>query len=189
MRLFAALTPPEDVLEDLDAFLTPRREAAGFRWSVPEQWHLTLAFFAAVPERRLDNLRERLGRAASRRTPMRLAVAGGGAFPHVGKAKVLWAGIQTDEHDGEELRRLATGCRAAASRAGVETQGNRFRPHLTLARIGHPIETSSWVRLLDAYRGPSWSVAEVALIASHLGEGPRRRPRYETIAQLPLGVG
>lgn len=189
MRLFAALTPPEDVLEDLEEFLAPRREAAGFRWTVPEQWHLTLAFFAAVPERRLDDLVERLGRAASRRTTMRVAVAGGGAFPHVGKAKVLWAGIKADVHDGEELRRLATGCRAAASHAGVETQGNTFRPHLTLARIGHPVEASSWVRLLDTYRGPSWAADEVALTASYLGEGPRRRPRYETIAQLPLAVG
>ena len=40
---------------------------------------------------------------------------------------------------------------------------------------------SSWVRLLDGYAGPPWTVEEFALIASHLGEGPRKRPRYELV--------
>jgi 2'-5' RNA ligase len=43
------------------------------------------------------------------------------------------------------------------------------------------------VRLLDAYRGPAWTASEVVLVASHLGEGPRRRPRHEVVAELPLG--
>ena len=68
MRLFAAVIPPDEVVEDLDAFLAPRREAGPFRWTLPEQWHLTLAFMPDVEERRLDDLVERLARAANRRT-------------------------------------------------------------------------------------------------------------------------
>jgi 2'-5' RNA ligase len=44
-----------------------------------------------------------------------------------------------------------------------------------------------WVRLLDAYRGPTWTVDRVTLVASYLGEGPRNRPRYETVEELALG--
>ncbi len=185
MRMFVAAVPPLAVLEHLDEFLSVRREAADFRWTVPDQWHLTLAFLADVPDRAHDDLVERLSRAASKRHPMTATIAGGGAFPSVGRARVLWAGVDLD--DREELRRLATGCRAAASKAGIDVAGERFRPHVTLARMGRPVEATSWVRLFDAYRGPAYNLDEISLIASHLGEGPRKRPRYEVLETFALG--
>ena len=188
--MFVAAVPPLPVLEDLEEFLSVRRESAAFRWTVPDQWHLTLAFLADVPERALDDLVERLGRAARKRHPVRATIAGGGAFPNVRRAKVLWAGVEVDAvgfDAREELRRLATGCRAAASKAGIEVAGERFKPHVTLARMGRPVEATNWVRLLDGYRGPSYDLDEVSLIASHLGEGPRKRPRYELLETFALG--
>jgi 2'-5' RNA ligase len=183
--MFVAAVPPPEVLEDLEEFLSVRREAAAFRWTVPDQWHVTLAFLADVPDRAYDDLVERLSRAARKRHPMRASVAGGGAFPNVGRAKVLWAGVELD--DAEELRRLATGGRAAASKAGLEVAGERFKPHVTVARTGHPVEATAWVRVLDAYRGPSYQLDEISLIASHLGDGPRKRPRYEVTETFELG--
>ncbi len=85
-----------------------------------------------------------------------------------------------------ELDRLATGARAAAGRAGVAVDGQRFRPHVTLARLGRPAEVSRWVRLLDGYDGPAWTVDRMVLVESHLGEGPRKRPRYEVVEELPI---
>jgi len=188
MRMFVAIVPPEEALEDLGEFLAPRQEAGGgFRWTAPEQWHLTLAFMPRVADRCLDDLLARLQRAAARRTPFTLGMAGGGAFPNPGRAKVLYAGLEVG--DDEELRRMATGARAAANKAGAEVEGTRFHPHLTLARIGRPVDVTKWIRVLDAYRGPVWEVHEVALIESHLGEGPRKRPRYEVIESFPLGRG
>jgi RNA 2',3'-cyclic 3'-phosphodiesterase len=182
--MFVAVVPPEGVLEDLEDFLAPRREAAQLRWTLPEQWHVTLAFLADVPDRALDDLVERLHRAARKRSPMSARIAGGGAFPHVGKAKVLYAGLEIDR---VELSRAATGARAAAARAGIVVDGQRFKPHVTLARMNRPVEATRWVRLLDSYAGPSWTVEELALVASHLGEGPRGRPRYEVLETFSLG--
>jgi 2'-5' RNA ligase len=187
MRLFVAVVPSEEAVAHLDAFLDVRRSAAPYRWASAEQFHATLAFLADVEERRLDDLVERLGRAAARRTSFDARIAGGGAFPNAGRARVLWAGLGLDERGHTELDRLATGCRAAANRAGIVVDGQRFRPHVTLARLGHPTEVSSWVQLLDAYAGPSWRVDRIALVASYLGEGPRGRPRYETVEELALG--
>lgn len=187
MRCFVAVTPPEEVRDDLDAFLEPRRAVAPFRWMAPEQVHLTLAFVGDLPEHRLDDLVERLERAASRRRAVRTAITGGGAFPHVSGARVLWAGLELDEADAVEVRRMADGARAAANRAGAAVDGQRFRPHLTVARCPRPTEVTPWVRLLDAYRSPEWSVDSFTLVESHLGEGPRRRPRHEVVAQFPLG--
>jgi 2'-5' RNA ligase len=184
LRLFTAVTPPAEAIEDLDAFLEPRREAAEFRWAGIEGWHLTLAFMGDADPWRLEALEERLTRAAHRRAAFAATIAGGGAFPNVGRAKVLWAGVETDR---VEIDRLATGARAAATKAGIEVDGGRFKPHLTLARMGHhPRELTSWVRLLDAYRGPTWTVDRIALIESHLGEGPRNRPRYEVLGEYEL---
>lgn len=185
--MFVALTPPPPALEHLEEFLSPRQEAGvGLRWTVPEQWHLTLAFFGDVAERHLDDLVERLGRAAARRATVELTIAGGGAFPNPGRAKVVYAGVDAAGRD-EELRRMATGARAAGTRSGAGGEGGRFHPHVTLARSGRPIEATRWIRVMEAYRGPSWPATELVLVESHLGEGPRRRPRYEVVGTFPVG--
>lgn len=186
MRLFAAVVPPAAALEDLDEFLSVRREAGPFRWTLADHLHMTLAFLAEVPDRSLDELVERLGRAAGRRTAFATAIAGGGAFPNVARARVLWAGLDLDDAGRTELDRLATGARAAASKSGIEVEGRRFTPHLTVARLGRPQEVTRWVRLLDGYRGPAWNVDTLTLVQSHLGEGPSKRPRYEVIEEFPL---
>jgi RNA 2',3'-cyclic 3'-phosphodiesterase len=185
--MFVAVLPPDDALDHLDEFLAVRRDTADFRWVPREQLHVTLSFLADVPERRLDELEERLERAARRRRSLSTTVTGGGAFPNVGRARALWAGLDLDEPGRVELGRLATGARAAASKSGIVVDGARFKPHLTVARLRHPQEATAWVLLLDAYRGPSWTIDSVELVASYLGEGPRNRPRYETVASFPLG--
>jgi RNA 2',3'-cyclic 3'-phosphodiesterase len=189
MRLFAAVVPPPEALEHLDTFLDPRRGTGELRWVQADQVHVTLAFLADVPDHRLDDLVERLGRAAARRTSFETALRGGGAFPNVGRAKVLWTGLDLDDEGRTELDRLATGCRAAANRAGIAVDGARFRPHLTVARTRHPHDVTSWVRLLDGYQGPRWRAAELTLVASYLGEGPRGRPRHVPMDTFPLTPG
>ena len=187
MRMFVALVPPDEALEDLDAFLDVRREAGDFRWTDVSQLHVTLAFLESVPDRALDDLMDRLATAARRRVAVTTRVAGGGAFPHSNRAKVLWAGLEPDEAGRAEVDRLAAGARAAASAAGVAVDGQRFRPHLTVARMRHPGEVGRWVSLLDAYRGPEWDADRFVLVASHLGEGPRRRPRHEVVETFGVG--
>jgi RNA 2',3'-cyclic 3'-phosphodiesterase len=187
--MFVAVVPPEDVLEELEEFLEPRREAEALRWTRRESWHLTLAFMASVPDRAYDDLGERLTRAGRRRTPFTVSIAGGGAFPNVGRAKVLYAGVDGEPEAVEELRRLATGARAAAGKAGAPVDGSTFRPHLTLARMGRPMEATRWIRVLGAFHSRPFQVQEMALVSSFLGEGSGGRPRYETAATFALGGG
>jgi len=186
--MFVALPLPEAVKDDLAGFLEPRQEAGGhelgLRWTLPGQWHITLAFLADVADRNTDELLERLERAATRRKSFALRMAGAGAFPHAANAKVLWMGA---EHDGEELMRLAGGVRAAAAKSGIAVGGGRFHPHLTLARVRPPSDVSRWLRVLETYSGPSWPVDEVALIASYLGQGTDGRPRHVVQQTFKLG--
>lgn len=187
MRMFIALPVPEEVKDHLSTFLEPRQEAGrDLRWTLPEQWHLTLAFLPEVADRHTDELLERLERATSRRRPLDLRLAGAGAFPNPARAKVLWAGV---EHEGEELMRLAGGARAAGAKSGIEVpaSGGRFHAHLTLARLSAPVDVTHWLRVLDSYAGPSWNAQEVQLIASYLGEGRRGTSRHEVREIFPLG--
>lgn len=188
MRMFIALPLPEEAKDDLSTFLEPRQDAArqahGLRWTLPEQWHLTLAFLPEVADRHTDELLERLERATSRRRPLDLRLAGAGAFPNPARAKVLWTGV---EHEGEELMRLAGGARAAGAKSGIEVGGGRYHAHLTLARLSAPSEVTHWLRVLDSYAGPSWQAQEVQLIASYLGEGRRGTSRHEVRETFPLG--
>ncbi len=187
-RMFAAVMPPPGVLEHLEEFLAPRQEARvegrPLRWTPVAQWHVTLAFMEHVPDRAYDDLVARLAAAAARRRPVEARLAGAGAFPDPSRARLLYAGIETDP---VELERMATGARHAAVAAGVEVDGQRFRPHLTVARVARPVEATRWLRVLETYAGPVWRVEEVALVASHLGEGPGGKARHEVVGTFALG--
>lgn len=181
-RMFVAVVPPPQVRQDLAAFLEPRDQHP---WIDPEQWHLTLAFLESVPDARLDELEGALIRAAARRSPMRLRLAGAGAFPEPVRAKVLWIGVQGDV---EELQAAARGVRAGAAHHGAAPDGKEFRAHLSVSRLHAVQHQAKWVDVLATYQGPWWTAAELQLIASHLHEGPRGRPRHEVVATFPLGA-
>lgn len=184
--MFVAVVPPDDVLTELEGFLEPRRDADPvLRWTDVSQWHVTLAFMTDVPERKVEELVERLTHAAARRRSVTVGLSGAGAFPSPPAAKVLWLATPTEPADG--LLRLAEGARAAANRSGAPVEGGPFRPHLTLARMRQKTNVTRWIRVLDAFRAGPWQVEEMHLIQSHLGEGPNNRPRYTTVETFPLG--
>lgn len=179
MRLFAAIVPPPEVLRHLDEAVEQVRDDA-VTWTLPEAWHLTLAFYGEVADDRIADLKERLRRAAARYPVMRLRLDSAGRFDE----RVLWIGC-----DGpiEDMRRLARSCEAAGRRAGAPAQTyRRFRAHLTLARARQPTDLRPYVSALAEYAGPEWTADETALVRSHLGKGVGGRARYEVISTFPL---
>lgn len=186
MRMFVAVVPPADVVEQIEEFLEPRRDAdPTLRWTEPYQWHLTLAFLPEVGPRRLDELVEGLTRVAERRTACDVRFAGSGAFPSPDRARVLWLGVETDPADALDL--LAASVRATANTTGTVVEGGRFRPHVTVARVRQPQDATRWLRILGSYDGPGWTAGSIELIESHLGQGRAGHPRYETVTALTLG--
>jgi 2'-5' RNA ligase len=183
--LFIAVIPPEAVIDHLAEFVEPRRTHPDedLRWAAEENWHITLAFFGDVPEYRIEELAERLERAARRRSRMRLSLSGAGAFPNAAEARVLWTGVHGNR---TELKQLATGARAAANKAGVEVSGRRFTPHVTLARTRRPVDLTRWIRIVDEYSGPEWTADRLELVESHLGQGPNRGSAYVRIGEWAL---
>jgi RNA 2',3'-cyclic 3'-phosphodiesterase len=185
MRLFVAVVPPDEVLAELAAAVTPLRAGRPeLRWTGPADWHLTLAFLGEVTEAVLPELSVRLARAARRHPAQRLAVRGAGAFPRAARATLLWAGIDAD---ARALAALAASVAAGARRAGAPPpdEGRRYRPHITIARCREPGGVGDLTAALAGFASTSWVAAEIRLIRSNL----RSEPRYSDLGRWPLAGG
>lgn len=178
MRLFAAIVPPEEVLDSLEtALLRSGKRPAGdaaVRWNVRDLWHLTVAFYGD------DDLPARarwLGERLPGIPAPRLRVAGAGTFPGV-----LWAGIAGDR-DGD-----TAAVEVIAAAAGTGDDRRPFHPHLTIARWRRRRPPPAIGRVAEAladYTGPSWQAHEVVLFSSELSH---RGPAYTARQHFPLAV-
>jgi 2'-5' RNA ligase len=130
IRLFVALSLPETV----------RRQTAmlqgglpGARWSSDEQLHLTLRFIGEVDEGVARDIDDALSGIESPAFTLTLSGVGefGGKNP-----RMLWAGVRPSE----PLRHLQRKVETALQRLGLEAEGRKFSPHVTLARLrGAPL--------------------------------------------------
>ncbi|MGW7578970.1 RNA 2',3'-cyclic phosphodiesterase [Streptomyces sp. NPDC054765] len=188
MRLFAAVLPPASAIEELAAEVAQLKKlpAAGrLRWTGHDSWHYTLAFYGEVPDELVAELHERLARAARRRAPYALRIAGGGRFSD----RVVWAGADGDR---PAMRTLADAAAAAARRTGIpmDEQHRPYTPHLTLARNRIPgLDLRPYATALKDFAGASWTVGALALVRSHppVPGVAGKQPRYETVGSWPLG--
>jgi 2'-5' RNA ligase len=182
MRLFAAVYPSAAALhslEDAVARAVPD-PSPGLRRTMPDQWHVTTAFFGDVPGDRVEQLSERLARAAARTTPFPLWCNGFSGFPTAGRARVV---VATLAGDRPGLQRLAERCTAAGRRTGLAMDARRFRAHLTVARARtEPVDVRD---RFDEHQGPAWDVAALRLVRSTLGS----QVRHEILTEFALTGG
>ncbi len=155
-----------------------RPDLDGLRWSEPSAWHVTLAFLGDVDASAVSEIARAARAAAGRHGPMRLPAGGLGAFPAPARARVAWYGIGVPRSNLEGL------ARDLGLALGVEI-GDRFRPHVTLARARRgPADLRSWLAdAAEATPAATIVVDHIELMRSHLGGGPAA---YETLASLPL---
>ncbi|GAB3964621.1 2'-5' RNA ligase family protein [Plantactinospora veratri] len=212
MRLFVAVYPPPEALDDIVAQTRRLRIGAAaetginVRLTARSTLHVTVAFLGEVPDDRLPTVEETLSRAvgAWRHPPVRrrraagpAPVAPGGApqprpAPRLqlggggrfgrGRFTVLWVGLLGEV---DALRQLAVTVRRELRRSRLPSDLRPLRPHLTLARPGDRLDRESLdedLRTLDGYLGPSWPATELVLVRSHLGP----RPTYDRLATWPL---
>ncbi|MFT3889299.1 MAG: RNA 2',3'-cyclic phosphodiesterase [Arachnia sp.] len=180
-RMFTAVLPPRDVVDALDQLVEPRREAdPALRWTRPDGWHVTTSFMERVDGARVEALEENLAAAAARTAPFHLTLAGGVAFPHPAKAKVLGLAVASG-HD--PLSHLSSAARTAATTAGIEVDGARFVGHLTLARAYRGVSATRWLEILSSFPAWEWRVDELGLVESH-----QTGRRYEVIGRFGLGT-
>jgi RNA 2',3'-cyclic 3'-phosphodiesterase len=180
MRLFIAVWPPPEAVEELGAAVAEVQSLAPeLRWAPLRQWHLTLTFLGEVADERRPELARRLARAASRYPPLSLRFAEAGRFGH----RVLFTKVSGDR---EALRHLAASTTAASRRAGLAVADRPYRPHLTLARSRRDVDLRPLVTALGSFCGTDWTTSQLHLVQSRLGKGPSRTAMYETVDVWPL---
>ncbi|MEU4672009.1 RNA 2',3'-cyclic phosphodiesterase [Amycolatopsis sp. NPDC023774] len=163
MRLFTALRPPPDVVAAVA--LSLGEPGSSLRWSPPEDWHVTLAYYGeADPDERAAELVP----ALAGRPAVDVRLTGPGTFPGV-----LWLGVT-----GNGLTRLAEA-------AGADQEERPYRAHLTLARYARDRRgaAESWTRRLAGFSSREWTAGEVVLMGSDGTAGPR----YRELRKFPLG--
>jgi len=188
VRLFVALDLPDEVQSAVEEQVAGARAlGAPLRWVVPQQWHITLAFYGEVDERKVDDLTERLARAARRRQPFPVSIGDPGRFGSARRARVVWLGL---DEGVSQLDSLAASARAAGRRVGLRRDDLeadfRYRPHVTLARV---VPSTSVEHVLDAMRPPRrprWTAREALLVRSEPGTEQGGRVVHTVLAHLPF---
>jgi len=180
-RLFIAVDLDEETRAQI-ASITVRLKAeiTGVRitWVHPDRLHLTLEFLgnadAAVERQAMSALAQPIPLA-----PFDLAFTGLGWFPPRGSPRVLWLGITQGLDELGQLNRVIR--QRLGARSGA---GERFHPHLTLARFRDRAARTDLAKLskIPASAGPC-GIDRVTLYESGLSP---KGPTYSALAEAGL---
>jgi 2'-5' RNA ligase len=184
IRVFFAVVVGEETrrrLESLGAELAS--ELKGFKWTKPDQLHVTLAFLGDVETTRISDLVSGVSNGLLSQPRFEIQWCGLGAFPKAARASILWVGTGEGTKPLETLQQAVVG-------PLIELRvppDPRFTPHVTLARAkrfgGRPTDLRDLTaRFRDLEFGVD-RVSEVVLMKSDC------RPSgsvYTPIATLPL---
>jgi 2'-5' RNA ligase len=176
-RLFTGLEIPAELAQSLSLL---RGGLPGARWIDPENYHLTLRFIGDVDDDVAHEVAWALGQV--RRKDFELRLDGlssfGGRKPRAVVAAVA-PSPSVMELQAEHERLM--------QRVGLEPEGRKFTPHITLARLR---DSSSWdvaeyLSARGAFRAPPFSVSRFVLFSSRasVGGGP-----YVVEAAYPLAA-
>ena len=176
-RLFTALEIPRHVGQSLAMM---RGGLPGARWIDPENYHLTLRFIGDIDDALARDIAGLLGRV--QRAPFELRLDGlasfGGRKPRAVVAAVAPVAPLL-ELQAEHERLL--------QRLGLEPEGRKYTPHVTLARLrdSSSREVADYLSVRAHYRSSSFAVSRFVLFSSRssVGGGP-----YVVEAAYPLAA-
>ena len=132
-RLFIAIDFPDEVNEALAniCFGVPAA-----KWVSKHQLHLTLRFIGDSDDGMLSEIIDNMKDVNASR--FSLTLKGVGYFPPRRKPNVLWVGVEVCE----EFMLLHDAIEGLLGELGLEPEGRKFHPHLTIARLrpGAPLD-------------------------------------------------
>jgi 2'-5' RNA ligase len=162
MRLFVALTLPEDIRADLRLLCGG---LPGVRWVPGENFHVTLRFLGELDGRDMDYVDAALAGIRAPRFDMRLK--GVDAFSSGPKVKAIYAGVEKTP----ALQHLRDKVESAVVRAGLAPERQKFTPHVTLTRPKDPplAKLKHYLAEHSLYRTPEFEITHFTLFSSFLG--------------------
>ena len=167
-RLFTGLEIPSDVRQSLSIL---RGGLPGARWIDPENYHVTLRFIGDVDDVIAHEVASLLGRV--RRDPLGAAAEA--------------ACDRRDAGAGPGLMELQAEHERLMQRVGLEPEGRKYTPHVSLARLRESSnrQVADYLAVRAPFRSPPFKVARFVLFSSRasVGGGP-----YVIEAAYPLAA-
>jgi RNA 2',3'-cyclic 3'-phosphodiesterase len=155
LRLFTGIDLPPEVKLDLSRLAGG---LPGARWVDAGNYHITLRFIGEVNEGLASDIDEALARITARR--FEITLAGIGTFGN----RQLWVGVERND----ALIHLRDKIESVLVRLGLEPEGRRFQPHVTLARLkGNDVRLQSFIAGHALHRAAPFSVRHFSLVASY----------------------
>jgi 2'-5' RNA ligase len=162
-RLFTGLEIPEQVAQSLGLL---RGGLPGARWVDPENYHLTLRFIGDVDDMIAREVASMLG--SVRRNSFELRLDGlssfGGRKPRAVVASIAPA-QPVIELQAEHERLM--------QRVGLEPEGRKYTPHVTLARLrdSSSREVADYLSARAAFRSIEFPISRFVLFSSRASTG------------------
>lgn len=179
MRVFSALFPPDEVVEDFSRAVDPlRRRYPQLEWTPPLLWHMTLTFFGNLSLEDSHRLGKALGAFADAQAPFPVRIDGAGATPNILEGETLFATLDTP---GNSLLELYLGNISAVQGFGWVLDRRKFRPHFPLARSEQPFDFTELVAQVSEYQSKVWEVSSLALVWARPGDDGR--PYFELLGE------
>ena len=159
-RLFVAIDLPEVVKESLVLMQNGLR---GARWVVRENLHLTVRFIGEVSAEEADEIHSVLGEI--RAVPFIIKLGEIGLFSFGGKPRSVWIGVQ----DRSSIDILKQHIDRSLLRLGINHEGRKYVPHVTLARLREKSsKLSDFMARLGTGRSVPVRVEQFVLFSSFL---------------------
>jgi 2'-5' RNA ligase len=147
MRAFLALEISPKARAGLsEAIRLLRPESFRVKWVDPDLMHLTLKFFADLPEDRLDPLSTALRGVTEKTAPFMFKLKELGFFGARERMRVLWCGVAEGAEAISALQRETDG---ALVPLGLPREERPFSPHLTIGRLREPAREPHLARALE----------------------------------------
>jgi 2'-5' RNA ligase len=176
-RLFTGLEIPREIAQSLSIL---RGGLPGARWIDPENYHITLRFIGDIDDRLAQDIASMLDGVKRRSFDVRfgsLTVFGGR------KPRAIVAGIEPVQ----PLVELQSEMERLMQRLGLEPEGRKFTPHVTLARLrdASSRDVADYLSTRGPLFGSSFKVSRFVLFSARasVGGGP-----YVVEADYPLAA-
>ena len=160
-RLFVGIALPEPIVQHLSLLAGG---VPGARWQRPDQLHLTLRFIGEVDGGVATDAGEALSTVKS--TGFDLQLDGVGHFGERRRVRALWVGVAANP----ALMALQSKIERALVGAGLPPEGRKFRPHVTVARMGQADHgrVAQFLSGHSLFGTAPWHVAAFHLYSSQL---------------------
>ncbi|MBM3556752.1 MAG: RNA 2',3'-cyclic phosphodiesterase [Alphaproteobacteria bacterium] len=178
-RLFVGIELPRELRA---ALALMGNGLPGARWTPEENYHLTLRFIGEVDNATFDDIAQSLGSIEA--PAFELILKGVGHFGSSRQPRVLWVGVEPVP----ALLHLREKVESMLVRLGLEPEGRKYTPHITLARLDDAKQhrVADFEARHNLFSWPPIEARDFVLFSSRPGGG---HAVYRDEARYPLIEG